>query len=113
MQERHAELSSLNEDIPVRERRFFRLADDVALRIIQLMQARGLNQEQLSQLLGKHKSYVSRVLGGGVNLTLRTVAEFEEALGDRIVQVMVEQGASRRRSSSAKTVRESGTKPDA
>ena len=37
--------------------------------------------------MGKDGSYVSRVLGGGVNLTLKTIAQFEEALDACVLKV--------------------------
>jgi len=66
--------------IPEAERRLYRKADDVAARIIELMQEHGLSQRALAEKVGKKEGYVSRVLGGGVNLTLKTIAEFEAAL---------------------------------
>jgi transcriptional regulator with XRE-family HTH domain len=62
--------------------------DDVAACIIDLMEEQRLTQEGLETQMGKHKSYVNRVLSGGVNLTLKTIAEFEEALGATIIEVV-------------------------
>ena len=73
-------LRQLASDIPSEDRRFYRKADDVAARIRQLMERRGLTQSQLAERMDKSDSYVSRVLSGGVNLTLKTIAAFEEAL---------------------------------
>ena len=46
-----------------------------------------MSQQALAERLQKHPSYVSRVLGGGVNLTLKTIVQFEDALGVCILQV--------------------------
>lgn len=73
-------LRKLAARIPEADRIFYRKADDVAARIIDVMQSRGLTQRDLAERLDKTESYVSRVLGGGVNLTLKTIAAFEAAL---------------------------------
>ena len=78
-------LQQLADGIPEADRRFYRKTDDVAARIIQVMRTRGLSQRALANRLGKSASYVSRVLGGGVNLTLRTIAEFETALDAEVL----------------------------
>lgn len=44
------------------------------------MKQRDISQRELAAKLGKSESYVSRVLGGGVNLTIKTIAQFEAAL---------------------------------
>lgn len=69
------------------EKRFYRKNDEVVARIRELMEQHDLTQEALADEMGKSPSYVSRVLGGGVNLTLKTIAEFEEALGGDILAV--------------------------
>lgn len=75
------------EQISSSEKRFYRKNDDVVARIHELKDERGLTQKELAEAVGKTPSYVSRVLGGGVNLTLETIAEFEEALGAEILSV--------------------------
>lgn len=67
------------------QRREWELVDDVAERIVKLMN--GMTQEELARRSGKHKSVISRILGGGVNLTLRTITELEAALGGHIIEV--------------------------
>lgn len=46
-----------------------------------LDQANGLSRSDLAQALGKSKAYVSQVLSGSRNMTLRTLADFALALG--------------------------------
>ncbi len=75
-------------EIPPAERRWHRMMDDVAARIMDLMDQQGLTQEALALRMGKHKSYINRVISGGVNLTLKTIAEFEAALGASVVNVL-------------------------
>ncbi len=75
------------EQTPSAEKRFYRKNDEVVARIRELKEQQGLTQEELAEEMEKKPSYISRVLGGGVNLTLKTIAEFEEALGDDILAV--------------------------
>jgi transcriptional regulator with XRE-family HTH domain len=75
------------EQIASSEKRFYRKNDDVVTRIHELKDEQGLTQKELADAVGKTPSYVSRVLSGGVNLTLETIAEFEEALGAEILSV--------------------------
>ena len=75
-------------DIDPAKRRLHRLLTDVSARIAQLLDEReDLSQKDLADRMGKDGSYVSRVLGGGVNLTLKTIAQFEEALDACVLKV--------------------------
>lgn len=77
----------LTANIPDAKRRLLQRTDEVAARIAALMHEQKLTQTDLARKAGKPKSYVSRVLSGAVNLTLKTVAEFEAALGADVVTV--------------------------
>jgi transcriptional regulator with XRE-family HTH domain len=44
------------------------------------MDSANISRVELAHLLGKHKSFISQVLNGGRNLTLRTLADFLWAL---------------------------------
>lgn len=76
-------------DTPADEQRLFDLCDEIGDRIEAAMKTqdggRGWTQRQLAEALGKKESYVSRALAGGVNFTLRTIAQFEIALGVSLI----------------------------
>ena len=78
-------LDAILDDTPAEELRLFDLCDEVSGRIADALAAKGWTQRQLADALGKRESYVSRALAGGVNFTLRTIAQFETALGQEIV----------------------------
>jgi len=80
--------------IPSAEQRFYDVNDEIVARIRALLHERGLTQKQLAEKLGKTPSYVSRVLGGAVNLTLKTLAEFETALEADVIRVPSSEGSS-------------------
>ena len=44
----------------------------------------GLTKTELASRLGKSKGFVSQILGGGKNLTLRTLADVSGALGCKV-----------------------------
>lgn len=44
----------------------------------------GITRVELANRLGKSKSFVSQLFGGGRNLTLRTVADVADALGHSV-----------------------------
>lgn len=48
------------------------------------MEEDGVKKTQLAERLGKTKGFVSQLLAGGRNLTLRTVAQLADALGYRV-----------------------------
>lgn len=58
------------------------------------LRSSGLTQAELAERMGKSKGFVSQVLGGGRNLTLRTLADIAGALGCKVqVQLKPEQPA--------------------
>ncbi len=48
------------------------------------LRSSGLTQSELAARLGKTKGFVSQILGGGKNLTLRTLADVAGALGCKV-----------------------------
>ncbi|MBI3002025.1 MAG: helix-turn-helix domain-containing protein [candidate division NC10 bacterium] len=54
-----------------------------------------VTKKALADRLGKSRAFVSQVLAGGRNLTLRTVAEIADALGYRLVVRLSKAGAMR------------------
>jgi transcriptional regulator with XRE-family HTH domain len=70
------------------KRKLHRFLTTLTARIGQIIEGRDdLSQQVLAKRIGKDPSYVSRALAGGVNLTLRTIVQFEEALGECILRV--------------------------
>lgn len=52
-------------------------------RILDLMQQQNVTRTELAQRLGKSKSWISQMLAGEANFTLRTLADVFGALGQR------------------------------
>lgn len=57
------------------------------LRMNDVLREQGLTQKDLAEQTGWSKSFVSRLLSPGGNVTLRTVARFEDAVGARVLTV--------------------------
>jgi len=55
---------------------------DVNERICALMDAKGISRSELARRLGKSRQYVTRLLNGQPNVTLRTLTEIAVALGE-------------------------------
>ncbi len=60
------------------------LLADVAEHLQSVMRSEGLTQAEVARRLGKSRSFVCEALGGDRNLTLRTVAELADAMGQRL-----------------------------
>jgi transcriptional regulator with XRE-family HTH domain len=55
--------------------------------ICKLMRDKKITRKQLADLLGKSKGFVSQLLNGGRNLTLRTLADIFYVLGYKIPHI--------------------------
>jgi transcriptional regulator with XRE-family HTH domain len=58
-----------------------RVIVDVAVALNRALDAADLSQKELAGRLGKTEGYVSQVLSGGANMTLRTLGDFAYGLG--------------------------------
>ena len=59
----------------------------IAERISHILEKKGLRQQFLADTLVKPKSYISLIMAGGANLTLSTILEIEQALGEPIFRI--------------------------
>ncbi len=57
------------------------LIASIAQRVWEVMERKGISRAQLAEALGKSRPFISQVLSGSKNLTLRTVADLADALG--------------------------------
>jgi len=56
-------------------------------RMNELLLEKGLSQKEVAKKAGWKESFLSRVLAGDQNLTLKTIAKFEEALDDDVFEI--------------------------
>lgn len=75
------------EQSSVRNRRLLQeeeLILDVTEALSEMLERESVGRTALAQKLGKTKGFVSQILAGGRNLTLRTIADIADALGYRL-----------------------------
>lgn len=60
---------------------------DLSDRIHEILEAKGISQRELAEMLGKKESQVSKWMTGTHNFTIRTLALLEVKLGVSIFQV--------------------------
>ena len=65
---------------------WLRYSQNVAMRMLDKMEAEGITQKQLAERMNCSQQYVSKILKGCENLSLETVAKIELALGIKIIQ---------------------------
>ena len=57
---------------------------EVTETLCELVEKEGISRKELADRLGKSKGFVSQLLNGGRNLTLRTVADILHVLGYKV-----------------------------
>ena len=58
--------------------------DNFVNELLRVMGEKNINQKELAQKVGVSNAYVSRVLGGDMNLSIESISKFAFALGARI-----------------------------
>lgn len=76
------------ERVPVETKAFVELYADILIRVNYLLEKKRLNQKGLAGLLEKNESEISKWLKGEHNLTLKTIAKLQVALGEEIISVL-------------------------
>lgn len=70
------------------ERRFSRkYRVELVHRMNEVLEEKNLSQKEVADRAGWKEPYLSRVLGGEQNLTLKTIARFEEAVGEDVLLI--------------------------
>ena len=79
------EFVQLVDSIPAVDKEEARLSFDIADRIAQLMEERGLSKKQFADALGRRPSEITKWLSGQHNFTLRTIAMLSAFFGKTII----------------------------
>jgi transcriptional regulator with XRE-family HTH domain len=82
------------EQVPEHTNVFIRKYTDIIDRIHNIMEEKELLQRDLANLMDKKESEISKWLKGDYNMTLRTIAKIEAALGEDIISVPQKKGSS-------------------
>lgn len=54
---------------------------DITERICELMEVRGINRKQLAELIGSSPAFITKILNGNSNFTLKTMLSLADVLG--------------------------------
>jgi transcriptional regulator with XRE-family HTH domain len=76
-------------------RRLFAQEDlilEVTEKICELLEKEKISRKELADRLGKSKGFISQLLNGGRNLTLRTVADILHVLGYKVALTPYKEG---------------------
>ena len=65
---------------------WLRYSQNIAMRMLDKMEAEGITQKQLAERMDCSQQYVSKILKGCENLSLETMAKIECALGITVMQ---------------------------
>ncbi len=65
---------------------WLRYSQNIAMRMLDKMEADGITQKQLAERMECRQQYISKILKGCENLSLETMAKIEYALGITIMQ---------------------------
>lgn len=63
------------------------LSAAVVKRITSILKSNHMSQRELAHRLGKSEAVISRWLGGVPNMTLRSICQIADALGEQIISV--------------------------
>lgn len=78
-------MQSIRESTPPEVNRQVDIAVQIANRVYELLEEKGMSQKDLAKKLGKTETEVSRWLSGTHNLTIATIAKLAVALDDDII----------------------------
>jgi len=85
---RHAYGWKNREDYKPENRGQLRKSMSVALRVLDILDERGLNQQDLADRMKVTRQHVNKVLKGQENMTFETIDKLESALGIELIQVV-------------------------
>ena len=69
-------------------REWLRWSRDVALSLVEYMETNGINRNGLAERLGVTPQYVSKILSGKVNFSFKSIAEIENKLSIRLLNII-------------------------
>lgn len=77
----------------IENRNWLHLSVKLAIEIRGIMASKGVCQSELARLMGVSPAQVSKILSGKENLSLKTIAKVETALGQSLLHLGLNDGA--------------------
>lgn len=92
MSEKKSRLRKSVEKIPDEKRKLHRSLTKISMNVHKALRSQEMSFEELEKEIGRHNEerpgeWIQRMLGGGVNLSLRTIFKLEEALGVKLIGI--------------------------
>lgn len=84
----------LIDKIPLETQIFVDKNEEISMRVYELLENKNMSQKDLADCLGKRPSEVSKWLNDGHNITLKTIAKIEAALGEDIINIPLKESFS-------------------
>ncbi len=75
-------------DYKKENRLWIRKSINVALKVLDVLEEKGMTQSQLAEKLGVSRQQVSKIVKGQENLTIETISKLEVALGVKLGHVL-------------------------
>ena len=90
MSEKKSRLRKSVEKIPDEKRKLHRSLTKISMNVHKALRNQDMTFEELEKEIGRHNEerpgeWIQRMLGGGVNLSLRTIFKLEEALNMKLI----------------------------
>ncbi|KDS68706.1 helix-turn-helix family protein [Parabacteroides distasonis str. 3999B T(B) 4] len=67
---------------------WFEWSRNIALSLVEYMESNGLNRNGLAERLGVSPQYISKILSGKVNFSFKSIAELEQKLNIKLLDVL-------------------------
>lgn len=80
----YGEMAEIAKSIDNDEWEFHKYAFDISDQIYELMESANINKTELAEKLGSSKAFVSKILRGDANMTLKTLTKIVFALGGEV-----------------------------
>ena len=78
---------SKNADYRIKNRKWLRYSSKIARRILVAIESKeAYSQAELARTLGVSPQYINKIVKGGENLTLETIAHISDALGVELIE---------------------------
>ena len=74
------------EDIPEHKRKLYRSLTRISMNVSKAIRESDLSKEDLAEEIDVPVEYINRILGGAVNLKLRTIFKLEEVLDFEFIE---------------------------
>jgi len=92
----------VEEEIPDEKRKLHRSLTKISMNVHKALRNQDMTFEELEKEIGRHnenrpEEWIQRMLGGGVNLSLRTIFKLEDALGVKLIGIQDHESGGKER----------------